>query len=78
MTEKNIPHQTIEKFIALENLYSLCLDDSWLMDFIQDTEDHRMVKAPAHMKEETLKQITPPLFLRVRGEFPSRHNCTKR
>ena len=53
MTEKNIPHQTIEKFIALENLYSLCRDDSWLMDFIQDTEDHRMVKAPAHMKEET-------------------------
>ena len=32
MTEKNIPHQTIEKFIALENLYSLCLDDSWLID----------------------------------------------
>ena len=61
MTEKNIPHQTIEKFIALENLYSLCLDDSWLMDFIQDTEDHRMVKAPAHMKEETLKQISSPL-----------------
>ncbi|MCX4321248.1 MAG: hypothetical protein OSJ44_16300, partial [Lachnospiraceae bacterium] len=61
MTEQNIQQQTIEKFTALEELYSLCQDDRWLTDFIQDTEDHRMVKAPAHMKEETLKQISSPL-----------------
>lgn len=61
MTESTIQQQTIEQVTALEELYSLCQDDSWLMNFIQDTENHRMVKAPAHMKEETLKQISSPL-----------------
>ena len=61
MTEPTIQQHTIEQFTSLEELYSLCQDDNWLMGFIQDTENHRMVKVPVHMKEETLKQISSPL-----------------
>lgn len=59
MTEQNI-QQAAEKFIALEELSSLCRDDGWLMGFIQDTENERMVKAPSHMKEELLDRLSHP------------------
>lgn len=58
MTEQILQPEA-KKQIALEELYSLCQDDTWLMDFIQDTEEHRMVKAPSHMKEETLIRLSP-------------------
>lgn len=57
MTEQ-ILQPAAEKKIAIEELYSLCQDDDWLADFIQDTENCRMVKAPSHMKEETLVRLS--------------------
>lgn len=57
MNEQTLP-QTEKKVIPLEEVYSLCQDDQWLMNFIQDTENCRMVKAPSHMKEEMLERIS--------------------
>lgn len=49
-----------EQRITLDELHSLCQDDRWLMNFIQDTENCRMVKAPSHMKEELLERLSHP------------------
>lgn len=49
-----------EKMTTLDELHSLCQNETWFAEFIQDTENYRMVKAPSHMKEELLERLSHP------------------
>lgn len=57
-----------ERITTLDELNSLCQNENWFAEFIQDTENYRMVKAPSHMKEELLERLSHPPSSLLRTE----------
>lgn len=60
MTNQNLPLDSGNPFVSLEELSALCQDDDWMDQFILDTQNHHLLHAPSRMTQETLERCSSP------------------